>query len=223
LHPTALSIQLTNVHKRYGRQYVLRGANLRVSRGEFLSLMGESGSGKSTLLNLVAGIDRPDDGQIFLFDQDITDFTDDELTHLRRRKIGFIFQFFNLLPNLQVFENVSIPLMLRYGITAGPERVRSVLDQVGLADKAHHMIHELSGGEQQRVAIARALVAEPEIIIADEPTGSLDRRTGDRILELIRSQVHAAGRTVLMVTHSERIAATGDRVARIRDGQVQDA
>lgn len=185
--------------------------------------MGESGSGKSTLLNLVAGIDRPDDGQIFLFDQDITDFTDDELTHLRRRKIGFIFQFFNLLPNLQVFENVSIPLMLRYGITAGPERVRSVLDQVGLADKAHHMIHELSGGEQQRVAIARALVAEPEIIIADEPTGSLDRRTGDRILELIRSQVHAAGRTVLMVTHSERIAATGDRVARIRDGQVQDA
>ncbi len=223
MHPTALSIQLTNVHKRYGRQYVLRGANLRVSRGEFLSLMGESGSGKSTLLNLVAGIDRPDDGQIFLFDQDITDFTDDELTHLRRRKIGFIFQFFNLLPNLQVFENVSIPLMLRYGITAGPERVRSVLDQVGLADKAHHMIHELSGGEQQRVAIARALVAEPEIIIADEPTGSLDRRTGDRILELIRSQVHAAGRTVLMVTHSERIAATGDRVARIRDGQVQDA
>lgn len=213
-------IEFTDVRKSYSGQRVLQGVNLQIPAGDFLVLMGESGSGKSTFLNLAAGIERPDSGKIHIGKTDITTLSDDALTRLRRTKIGFIFQFFNLLPTMSVWENVAIPLMLRQGLKADPEPIRFVLDQVGLANKTDRRVHELSGGEQQRVAIARALVSDPEVIIADEPTGSLDRRTGEQILEIIRNQVHSSGRTVVMATHSERVARAADRILSIRDGLI---
>jgi len=223
IHPGESIIALADVHKKYGHHAVLRGVELEVPKGEFLCLMGESGSGKSTLLNLIAGIDRPERGRIWISGRDITGLEDDALTHLRRNRIGFIFQFFNLLPNLNVMENVAIPQMLRDGQSPDVQWIRELLEKVGAGDKAESRIQELSGGEQQRVAIARALAGRPEIIIADEPTGSLDRRSGDQILSLIRDQVHGDERTVIMVTHSERVAAAADRVLNIRDGQVENA
>jgi putative ABC transport system ATP-binding protein len=178
-------ILLDEVWKSYGNATVLRGVHLEVSRGEFLSLMGSSGSGKSTLLNVVGGMDRPDRGIVRVDGQELSGLADEQLTLYRRSTVGFIFQFFNLLPNITVFENVHMPLLLN-GRDDEP-KVRECLGTVGLADRSRSFPHELSGGEQQRVAIARALVHDPKIILADEPTGSLDSTVGNAIMGLIMS------------------------------------
>jgi putative ABC transport system ATP-binding protein len=196
------------------------GVNLTVRRGEFVALMGESGSGKSTLLNLITGIDRPDSGLVRVGGKDLTALGDGELSVFRRQRVGFVFQFFNLLPNLTVHENVAVPLMLKSALGSMEDRVRELLAEVGLETRGAGPVHELSGGEQQRVAIARALVHDPDIIVADEPTGSLDRANGDRILGLIRELAHSSGKTVIMATHSGRVARAADRTVIISDGRI---
>jgi putative ABC transport system ATP-binding protein len=197
---------------------VLAGINLEVQRGDYISIMGSSGSGKSTLLNLVGGMDRPDKGKIFVDGEDISTYDDDRLTLYRRERIGFIFQFFNLLPNITVTENVYIPLLLK-GIT-DDFRVKEYIRFVGLNGKENAYPYQLSGGQQQRVAIARALIHDPDIILADEPTGSLDSQTGNTIMELIMSLVEKTKKTVLLVTHDQSIAQFAHKIFRIKDGVI---
>lgn len=216
-------VALENISKSFGPRRVLARASLRIEPGSFVSLTGESGSGKSTLLNLISGIDRPDSGRIVVNETPLEGLTEDRLTKFRRKEIGFVFQFFNLLPGLSVGENVSIPLLLAGRSATVRGRVEEMLESVGLAGSSHRPVHELSGGEQQRVAIARALVHNPVLVMADEPTGSLDRKTGDRVLELLRSLVLKKGKTVLMATHSLRVAGFADRIVRLEDGGVADS
>ena len=211
------------VTRRYGEEDsavdALRGVSMRVPPGEFTAVMGPSGSGKSTLMHILAGLDVPTTGQVWIGGEEITDMSDDELTLLRRRRIGFIFQFFNLLPMLTAEQNVVLPLSI-----AGekPERdwVDEVIAKVGLSDRRTHRPSELSGGQQQRVAIARALVSRPTILFADEPTGNLDSTTSDEILALMRNSVDTLGQTTLMVTHDASAAAIADRVLFLADGCV---
>jgi putative ABC transport system ATP-binding protein len=209
-------IKLENVEKYYGEHKVLKGINLEVRKGEFISIMGSSGSGKSTLLNLVGGMDRPEKGKILIDGEEISAFTDEQLTLYRRKKIGFIFQFFNLLPNITVFENISIPLLLNS--MEDKERVIAYIKRVDLQGKEDQYPYQLSGGEQQRVAIARALINDPEIILADEPTGSLDTETGKLIMDLMKQFMEETSRTVILVTHESYIAEYAKRIVRIRDG-----
>jgi putative ABC transport system ATP-binding protein len=199
---------------------VLDDVTLDIASGDFAVLMGASGSGKSTLLNLIGAVDRPTLGRIRLDDVETSALDERALTMLRRTSIGFIFQFFNLIPTLNVIENVAFPLSLAgVGRAEAAERARKVLVDVGLGARATHYPNELSGGEMQRVAIGRAIVHRPPLILADEPTGNLDSRTGERILELIR-EVHGAKRpTIVMATHSERAAAYGDYVIQVIDGR----
>jgi putative ABC transport system ATP-binding protein len=222
-------ISLRNLHKvfRQGDTEVraLAGITLEVAAGEFVSVVGPSGSGKSTLLHLMGGLDQPSAGEISIEGTPISSMTDDEITIFRRRKIGFVFQFFNLLPTLTAEENVALPLALdrRRAREIGP-RVETALDQVGLRHRRRHRPDELSGGEMQRVAIARALVIDPVLILADEPTGNLDTRTGEQILELIATANRTRGATVVLVTHDPRAAAHGRRVVTLKDGAlVSDA
>jgi putative ABC transport system ATP-binding protein len=211
------------VTRRYGEHDsavdALRGVSMRVPPGEFTAVMGPSGSGKSTLMHILAGLDVPTTGQVWIGGEEITDMGDDELTLLRRRRIGFIFQFFNLLPMLTAEQNVVLPLSI-----AGekPERdwVDEVIHQVGLSDRRTHRPSELSGGQQQRVAIARALVSRPTILFADEPTGNLDSTTSDEILTLMRDSVDRLGQTTLMVTHDASAAAIADRILFLADGSI---
>jgi len=209
-------IRLEGVEKYYGDHQVLKGINLEVQKGEFVSVVGRSGSGKSTLLNLIGGMDRPERGRILVNGADISTYGDEELTLYRRRKIGFIFQFFNLLPNITVLENISMPLLLD-GVE-DDEKVNAFINRVGLRRKENDYPYQLSGGEQQRVAIARALVHDPEIILADEPTGSLDSETGKTIMDLIRQLAEETGKTMILVTHEPYIADYAKRMVRIRDG-----
>jgi len=209
-------IKLEGVEKYYGDHKVLKGINLEVRRGEFVSVMGSSGSGKSTLLNLVGGMDRPERGRIVVNGADISAYGDEELTLYRRRKIGFIFQFFNLLPNITVLENISIPLLLNGA--DNDEKVNVFINRLGLRGKENNYPYQLSGGEQQRVAIARALVHDPEIILADEPTGSLDSETGKIIMDLIRQLAEETKKTLILVTHEPYISDYAKRTVRIRDG-----
>src|SRR5262245_53854970 len=199
----------------------LSAVSLDISAGEFVSVVGPSGSGKSTLLHLLGGLDQPTSGEIVIGDTPISGMTDDEITVFRRRKIGFVFQFFNLLPTLTAEENVALPLLLDgrswRDVRAG---VEAVLDQVGLGRRRRHRPDELSGGEMQRVAIARALVIDPVLILADEPTGNLDSRTGEQILGLIRDANQQRGATVLLVTHDPRAASYGSRTVTMQDGAV---
>ena len=211
-------ITLENVEKYYGNSHVLRGINLTVQTGEFIAVTGVSGSGKSTLLNLIGGMDRPERGSIVVEGDDITRYTDNALTVYRRRKIGFVFQFFNLLPNITVFENVQMPLLLNG--KDDEERVRNVLRRVGVEGREDSYPYQLSGGQQQRVAIARALVHEPEIILADEPTGSLDSKTGKSVMDLLNGVAEEAGTTMVLVTHEHYLAEYAARTVRIRDGQL---
>jgi putative ABC transport system ATP-binding protein len=201
---------------------VLDDVTLDVASGDFAVLMGASGSGKSTLLNLIGAVDRPTRGRIFLDDVETSALDERALTMLRRKSIGYIFQFFNLIPTLNVVENVAFPLSLAGVARAeAAERARVVLDEVGLGARATHYPNELSGGEMQRVAIGRAVVHRPPLILADEPTGNLDSRNGERILDLIRA-IHGAQKpTVVMATHSERAAAYGDYVIEVVDGRAR--
>jgi putative ABC transport system ATP-binding protein len=218
-------IALRSVRKVYGRGETevcaLSAVSLDISEGEFVSVVGPSGSGKSTLLHLMGGLDQPTSGEIVIGGTPISGMTDDEITIFRRRKIGFVFQFFNLLPTLTAEENVALPLLLdgRAWRSVRPN-VEAVLEQVGLGRRRAHRPDELSGGEMQRVAIARALVIDPLLILADEPTGNLDSRTGEQILRLIHDANRSRGATVLMVTHDARAASYGTRTVTMQDGAI---
>ena len=194
-----------------------------MDRGEFVAIMGPSGCGKSTLLNLVAGLDQADEGTILLAGEEVTGKTEDELARMRRRHIGIVFQFFNLLEGMTVLENVALPAMVA-GLKRKPaeSRARDLLDLLGLADKAKAAPGSLSGGQRQRLAIARALANEPTLLLADEPTGALDSEGGHEVIELFR-RLHQGGQTILMVTHDDDVAAAAERIARMKDGKVVDA
>ncbi len=211
-------IKLERIEKYYGSAHVLKGIDLTVAEGEFVAVTGSSGSGKSTLLNIIGGMDRADNGRVFVAGDEISSYGDEELTLYRRKRIGFVFQFFNLLPNITVIENVRIPLLLN-GVR-DEEKVYMFVGRVGLKGKEKSYPHQLSGGEQQRVAIARALVHDPAIILADEPTGSLDSRTGQAIMELLTSLREETGKTILLVTHEEYVSRYASRTVRIKDGVV---
>ncbi|MCB0696596.1 MAG: ABC transporter ATP-binding protein [Chitinophagaceae bacterium] len=218
-------ISLNDIHKSYylGKQElpVLKGIDLTVVQNEYISLMGPSGSGKSTLMNIIGCLDTLSRGRYILNGHDVSKMTDDELADVRNTEIGFVFQQFNLLPRLTAWENVALPLIYA-GISKKDreEQARAMLDKVGLSDRAHHKPNELSGGQSQRVAVARALINNPSIILADEPTGNLDTKTSEEIMELF-GDIHAQGNTVMLVTHEEDIANFTNRIVRIRDGVVE--
>jgi putative ABC transport system ATP-binding protein len=219
-------IQFIDVFKSYqtGSQPVtaLKGVSLSLNAGDFVTIMGPSGGGKTTLLNLLAGLDLPDKGQIILNGRKISEFSDHELTLLRRKEIGFVFQFFNLMPTLTVIENVELPLLLAHSSRSAGERIKTLLDYVGLWHRANSFPAELSGGEMQRVAIARSLVHQPVILLADEPTGNLDSENGLKIIDLMRQAASDFKTTVVMVTHNPQVAAIGNRHFEIRDGKLTD-
>jgi putative ABC transport system ATP-binding protein len=198
----------------------LRGVDFSMQPGEFVAVMGPSGCGKSTLLNLVAGLDTPTDGEISLAGESLVGKSEDELAIMRRKHIGIVFQFFNLLESMSVLENVTLPAVIAGAPRKRAEsRARDLLDLLGLADKAKDAPGVLSGGQRQRLAIARALANEPTLLLADEPTGALDSEGGHEVLELFR-RLHAGGQTILLVTHDDEVAAAGDRIVRMRDGRV---
>jgi putative ABC transport system ATP-binding protein len=220
-------IELSSVCKTYGegehRVRALDNLDLRVVAGQFVSIMGASGSGKSTLLNLLSALDAPSAGRIVIEGEDIARLPDDALTLFRRRKIGLIFQFFNLLPTLNARDNTLLPVMLERKVSAADrDRADQLLARVGLGDRRLHQMHQLSGGQMQRVAIARALMMQPRLILADEPTGNLDSSTGAQILELLRYTCDSTGTTVIMVTHDRAAAAVGDRILWLKDGMIVD-
>ncbi len=217
-------VEVTNLSKRYeGKRTVhaLRDVSFRVEKGEMIATMGPSGSGKSTLLNIIGGLDRPSEGSVIIDGRDTTGLNDDDLTRLRREKIGFIFQFFNLLPTLTAQENVALPLYLTgAGGKEARARALEMLERAGLGDRTEHLPDELSGGEQQRVAMARALILSPPLILADEPTGNLDSKNGQEVLALFKRLQSRFGTTVIMVTHDAKAAAFCDRILNMHDGQL---
>ena len=222
MHPIIL---LEKICKSYylGNQElpVLKGIDLTIARNEYVALMGPSGSGKSTLMNILGCLDTATDGKYTLNGKDVSNMVDDELAAVRNSEIGFVFQQFNLLPRLTAWENVAVPLIYAgIGRKEREERARTMLDRVGLADRAHHKPNELSGGQSQRVAIARALINNPSLILADEPTGNLDTKTSIEIMDIF-SQIHSEGNTVVLVTHEEDIALYTRRVVRMRDGIIE--
>jgi putative ABC transport system ATP-binding protein len=195
------------------------GVNISVAQGEFVAIVGTSGSGKSTLLNMLGGLDRPTDGKVFVDGKDIFSLKDEELTIFRRRKIGFVFQAYNLVPVLNVYENVVLPIQLD-GNEVDEEYVKEIIDILGLSEKVNSMPNQLSGGQQQRVAIARALATKPSFILADEPTGNLDSKTSQDVLGLLKTTGAKFNQTMIMITHNEEIAQMADRIIRIEDGHV---
>ncbi len=198
---------------------VLRDISLQVMQGEFVSIMGPSGSGKSTLLYILGGLDTPTGGHVFLNGTDISRFGDEKMSRIRRQKIGFVFQFYNLIPNLNVEENIMLPLLLDgKKMSSYKKQIHQILEIVGLSERRKHTPRELSGGQQQRVAIARALIGNPEILFADEPTGNLDSRTGAGIMNLLREINRTTGQTIIMVTHSPEAAKSSSRVITVQDG-----
>ncbi len=219
-------IKLENVSKQYkqGTREVnaLQNISLRICKGEFLSIMGPSGSGKSTLLNLIGGLDQPTSGNIFIDDTPLHGITDDELTLIRRKRVGFIFQFFNLLPILTAIENVGLPLLLDgQSFPQIREKAVSLLQQVGLGERTGHRPEQLSGGEMQRVAICRALITNPAVLLADEPTGNLDSHTSEEILLLLK-KLNENGQTIVMVTHDPKSAAYASRLITMKDGSLAE-
>ncbi len=200
----------------------LRGLDLTVGTGEFVAIMGPSGCGKSTLLNLIAGLDVPTDGTIAVGEQSLEGLSEDDLAVMRRRHIGIVFQFFNLLEGMTVLENVTLPAVVAgRSRRAAETRARDLLDLLGIADKAEKAPGVLSGGQRQRLSIARALANEPTLLLADEPTGSLDSTGGDEVLELFR-RLHASGQTIVLVTHADHVAEAADRIVRMRDGRIDE-
>jgi putative ABC transport system ATP-binding protein len=215
--------ELTHVYGRGSAAVkALDGVNLSVEPQEFVAIMGPSGSGKSTLLHLLGGLDTPTKGSVMLDGKDMTKLDDKSLTILRRTKIGFVFQFFNLIPVLTALENVALPLVLNGANGNATEQASAWLKRVDLADRMSHRPSELSGGQQQRVALARALVTEPAVVLADEPTGNLDSKGAEEMLRWLRRSVDEWGRTVVMVTHDPRMAAYADRIVFMKDGTVVD-
>jgi putative ABC transport system ATP-binding protein len=216
-------VSATELRRRYGEGdtavEALAGVDLPVARGELTAVMGPSGSGKSTLMHMLAGLDRPTSGTVEIDGVDITELDDTELTKLRRTHVGFVFQFFNLLPMLDAEENVTLPLAIS-GDKPDKQWVDELMSRVGLADRRKHRPSELSGGQQQRVAVARALVSRPSVVFADEPTGNLDSKTGAEILDLLREAVRDYGQTLVMVTHDVRAATIADRIIYLADGRI---
>jgi putative ABC transport system ATP-binding protein len=222
-HPTVATRALTRRFRSgEGTITVLHEVSIAVHRGEFVAIMGPSGSGKSTLLALLAGLDRPTSGSVAIDGQNIEALGESELALLRRQKIGFVFQSFQLLGNFTAAENVMLPLEL-LGRPRVRERARELLERVGLGDRGHHYPAQLSGGEQQRVALARAFAPDPALLLADEPTGNLDGENGRRVLDLMLGMRQAVGTTLVLVTHDPALAALADRVIRLRDGRVVEA
>jgi ABC-type lipoprotein export system ATPase subunit len=217
-------IELSNVTKIYrqGNNPVmaLDHLNLNISKGEFVAVTGKSGCGKSTLINIMGGLDSPDQGQVIINGEDIAQMDDRRLTLFRRDRIGIIFQFFNLLPILSLEENIVLPHFLKGNSNPLRERMERLLHEMGLYERRHHKPHELSGGEMQRVAICRALINDPELILADEPTGNLDSVSGKQVLEILRRLKDEQGKTILLVTHSQEGAAIADRVLKMKDGKL---
>ena len=218
-------LETRGVKKNYsmGERQVqaLVGVNFSVNKGEFVSIMGPSGSGKSTLLHLLGGLDKPSQGEVELDGMQLSLLSDNEATLVRRHNVGFVFQFFNLVPTLNTEENITLPLIIDGKNPKDfKERLERLLDLVGIAERRDHRPEQLSGGEQQRVAIARALISEPAIVLADEPTGNLDTRTGTTIMELLRRSCTELQQTLVIVTHDARASAYADRVVFLRDGQI---
>lgn len=195
------------------------GVNISIEQGEFVAIVGTSGSGKSTLLNMLGGLDRPTKGKVFVDGKDIFSLKDEELTIFRRRKIGFVFQAFNLVPVLNVYENIVLPIQLD-GNDVDEEFVKEIINSIGLSEKINSMPNQLSGGQQQRVAIARALATKPSFILSDEPTGNLDSKTSQDVLGLLKTTSAKFRQTMIMITHNEEIAQMADRIIRIEDGHV---
>ena len=216
-------LQTVDLKKYYGEEpnitRALDGVNFSVDEGEFVAVVGTSGSGKSTLLHMMGGLDTPTSGSVFVRDKDISKMNDEQLTIFRRRNIGFIFQNYNLVPILNVYENIVLPVELD-GDTADPQFMDNVVNMLGLDDKLKNMPNHLSGGQQQRVAIARALITKPAIILADEPTGNLDSKTSADVLGLIKRTSTEFHQTVVMITHNNDIARLADRIVRIEDGKI---
>jgi putative ABC transport system ATP-binding protein len=220
-------IEVIDLRKVYGegesQVKALDGVSFTIHSGEYLAIMGPSGSGKSTLLNLLACLDRPTEGKYILAGEDVSEKSRKELAFIRSRELGFVFQSYNLLPRLTALENVMLPMMYQRGNGTSSnerhEKAMAVLESVGLADRAHHFPNQLSGGQQQRTAIARALINDPVVILADEPTGNLDTKSSEEILELMED-LHQRGRTIVMVTHNPEVAHFTDRIFTIRDGKL---
>lgn len=217
-------IELIDVTKIYSQGenpvVALDHLNVNISKGEFLAVTGKSGCGKSTLINIIGGLDSPDRGRVMVNGEDISTMDDYRLTLYRRDRVGIIFQFFNLLPILNLKENIALPHLLREGSNPPAERMEMLLHQMDLFERKDHYPHELSGGEMQRVAICRALINDPEIILADEPTGNLDSASGKQVLDILRRLRDEQRKTVILVTHSQEGATMADRVVRMRDGKL---
>ena len=218
-------IELRDVKKSFpegnGRNYVLKGIDLKIKEKESVAILGRSGSGKSTLMNLIGGLDAPDSGEIFISGKLLQERTDKELSRYRRSTIGFVFQSFNLIPVLSVWENIVLPIKMDHK-KVDDAYIRDVLNMLEIEEKRDAFPMTLSGGQQQRVAIARALANKPGIVLADEPTGNLDSETGDRVLELLLSGVKRYGQTLLMITHNQEIAMRADRIIYMKDGYIQE-
>jgi len=217
-------IQLVNVTKIYPRGenpvVALDRVNVNLSKGEFLAITGKSGCGKSTLINIIGGLDSPDQGRVMINGENISTMNDRRLTLYRRDRVGIIFQFFNLLPILNLQENIALPHLLREGSNPPRDKIENLLHEMDLYERRNHYPHELSGGEMQRVAICRALINDPDIILADEPTGNLDSASGKQVLDILRRLRDGQGKTVILVTHSHEGAAMADRVIRMSDGKL---
>jgi lipoprotein-releasing system ATP-binding protein len=217
-----------NIHKKYQQGasalHILKGVDLDVLQGEVLALVGPSGAGKSTLLHILGGLDRPSEGDVLLEGKSVYTINDAERARIRNRQVGFVFQFYHLLPEFTALENVALPALITNGV-AKPQpslaRAQELLEKVGLKDRVTHRPHELSGGEQQRVAIARALINTPKIVFCDEPTGNLDSQSGEAIIELLLNLNKVERQTLVIVTHDEKIAARSNRVVRIKDGKLE--
>lgn len=213
-----------NLRKNYGfgenEVKALDDVSLRIDRGSFVAIVGTSGSGKSTLLHILGGLDKPTSGKVIVDDTDLSELSGDALCIFRRRKIGFVFQSFNLIPVLNVYENIVLPIELD-GMKIDTQYVQKVISALGLGNKIECLPNQLSGGQQQRVAIARALVTKPAILLADEPTGNLDSRTSQDVLSLLKVTGNQLGQTIIMITHNDEIAQTADRIIRIEDGKIR--